>query len=878
MWVDSVKLYGIALVATALFGCSSGGNVDIGSGQGSSSGSGSATVQFPMAYVKKTLPEEQDDLFELRDSVSDAAAAVWVRERADPTAPEKNITERVTGDDLFDIRDLDVAFDGSKIVFAMRGPLDEDQDEEDPPTWNVWEYTFATDTLRRVVVSDTIAEEGHDVAPHYLPDGRIVFSSSRQKQSKAILLDEGKSQFEAQTESRNEPAFVLHVMNADGTDIHQISFNPDHDLDPAVLLSGKVFWSRWDDAPGTGSRGIHLYQSNPDGTGLELLYGAQSHMTGSSNSRIEFVKSREMSNGEVLSLVRPQSDTDFGGDLYIIDTKTYVENTQAVAASAGMNGPAQRRATGNDVRTVEGISPGGRFISAFPLWDGTNRIVVSWAQCLAVLNGAERPCTNEVVANPAALPAPPAYSIWMYDTNARAFLPLMTPVRGTIITDVVIAQPRTAPAVILDKTPVLDLDPDLVSEGVGILDIRSVYDLDGVDSATGGIRNQGNPTLPSYENRQFRFLRLEKIVSIPDDDVLDFDNTAFGVTNYMREILGYVPIEPDGSVRVKVPANVAFQFSLVDRDGRRVGGRLHRNWLQVRPGEVRSCNGCHTRNAQAPTSHGRTGAFNSAYTGALSSDLAFPGTTAAAFPVVAGETMAQNRARQTCADTSNKCASITPSVNVVYTDVWSDPVGDTPEASFNLSYVSLSPDAPVADTCITRWSATCRIVINYIQSIEPLWTKDRPTGAVDGMGTPITRTCAQAGCHSPTNAANALQIPAGGLDLTDGPSQDVPTQENSYRQLVATHNLCPPGLNDPACFVQVGVDPINGTPILSPATVPGYLAATNARGSRFFTAFAAGGPHATGYLTADELRLLSEWVDIGAQYFNNPFDPAVPLN
>jgi hypothetical protein len=24
--------------------------------------------------------------------------------------------------------------------------------------------------------------------------------------------------------------------------------------------------------------------------------------------------------------------------------------------------------------------------------------------------------------------------------------------------------------------------------------------------------------------------------------------------------------------------------------------------------------------------------------------------------------------------------------------------------------------------------------------------------------------------------------------------------------------------------------------------------------------------------------LLSEWLDIGAQYFNNPFDPAVPLN
>jgi len=26
-------------------------------------------------------------------------------------------------------------------------------------------------------------------------------------------------------------------------------------------------------------------------------------------------------------------------------------------------------------------------------------------------------------------------------------------------------------------------------------------------------------------------------------------------------------------------------------------------------------------------------------------------------------------------------------------------------------------------------------------------------------------------------------------------------------------------------------------------------------------------------ISAAELRLLSEWLDIGAQYFNNPFDP-----
>jgi hypothetical protein len=45
--------------------------------------------------------------------------------------------------------------------------------------------------------------------------------------------------------------------------------------------------------------------------------------------------------------------------------------------------------------------------------------------------------------------------------------------------------------------------------------------------------------------------------------------------------------------------------------------------------------------------------------------------------------------------------------------------------------------------------------------------------------------------------------------------------------------------------------------------------------SRFFDEFAAGAPH-DGYLTPAELRLLSEWLDVGAQYYNNPF--AAPPN
>ena len=39
----------------------------------------------------------------------------------------------------------------------------------------------------------------------------------------------------------------------------------------------------------------------------------------------------------------------------------------------------------------------------------------------------------------------------------------------------------------------------------------------------------------------------------------------------------------------------------------------------------------------------------------------------------------------------------------------------------------------------------------------------------------------------------------------------------------------------------------------------------------FFDRFDASGTHA-GRLSGAELKLVSEWIDVGGQYYNNPFD------
>jgi hypothetical protein len=100
-----------------------------------------------------------------------------------------------------------------------------------------------------------------------------------------------------------------------------------------------------------------------------------------------------------------------------------------------------------------------------------------------------------------------------------------------------------------------------VDAGVGVLDVRSVYDIDGMDTANPNIATLADPAKTPAAGRPARFLRLEKAVSIPDRTIVDLSGSAFGASNYMLAILGYAPIAPDGSVRVAVPANVAFRMS-----------------------------------------------------------------------------------------------------------------------------------------------------------------------------------------------------------------------------------------------------------------------------------------------------------------------------
>ena len=379
-------------------------------------------------------------------------------------------------------------------------------------------------------------------------------------------------------------------------------------------------------------------------------------------------------------------------------------------------------------------SAGGRFYSLYPLYDGTNRMLVSWAPCLIQTTaGTTEVCNSSNTTGANVTQAPPQYTVWIYDFSAGTLSPLLSAEQGMEVVEPVVLQARTPlPTYIPDFNPTTPAQEALVNGQVGILDISSVYDYDGIDTAKPNIATQANPAQASFYTRPARFVRIEKAVEIPPKTVRKLDQADFGPAGMgMREILGYAPVQPDGSVQIQVPADVPFVIDVLDRNGRRITAQ-HTSWMQLMPGETKSCNGCHTAgNLQTP-SHGRSGLTVAVNKGAPTTGEPFPGTNSALF-ANAGETMAQTLARISC-ETGSALASLPApytqpcsqilATDVIYAPIWTDAV-TTPQADvlnvvagtnvFTYPYGGTTgiPSTPPTNGSCAPWSAQCRITIHY---------------------------------------------------------------------------------------------------------------------------------------------------------------------
>jgi hypothetical protein len=148
-------------------------------------------------------------------------------------------------------------------------------------------------------------------------------------------------------------------------------------------------------------------------------------------------------------------------------------------------------------------------------------------------------------------------------------------------------------------------------------------------------------------------------------------------------------------------------------------------------------------------------------------------------------------------------------------------------------------------------------------------------------------------CHTNVDPMNGnAMVPLAQLDLGNGPSDLEADHFKSYRELLSPdqgETLNAGGMLVPIT-IQVPLLDADGNPVLDAmgnpilvdvpdpsAGVTPSMSTAGARSSRFFDVFDAGGTHA-GFLSGAELKMLAEWLDVGAQYYNNPFEPGVPTN
>ena len=780
---------------------------------------------YPIVYVKRSVAA----LAEPIDPHSFVAGGdLYWRDAASASATEINLTDSITSG-LGDVSSPEVSYDGNTVVFSMRRTSD--------TAWNIWQMNVSSKQITQLT-NDSF----NDTHPHFLVDGRIVFSSDRQSTSRTQLAANNIEEFSYLDPKGRHAASLLHVMEADGSNIRQISFHVGHDSHVTLLNDGRLMFNRWE---ATGQRNhIPIITIKPDGTGIETLYGAYS-------KGHSFLQPRQLANGKLIAIQAPVSGSHGGGALVEIDVEQFGDMRDWGSSLTAGTQPLKQISL-NSVNIESGVSQYGRFLSPYPVFDGSNRILVSWSAS----NKTE--VTDPVTSTTKTIEGNPSYGIYILDLATKSMKPVVKAENNLMAYDVIAIQSRTAPTQIDDAFSGVggSLIAALEATNQGLVHVRSIYDTD-----ANGLIDQsmmvGTETLPMTlsgvndprdmvvdiariknlsfyyaDDRPARFVRVTTPVALPEGAGQDLVGEAGSV---MQRILGYSEVEPDGSVLIKVPADTPVSINVLDANGRAITN--HNSWVHVRPGERLQCSGCHSPRKR---------------TGLNITPIAGNNPVVQLVPAQSNETMAQTRARL------NNGSSFDPddlNPDIFFTDIWvtnyvlGQTVAGRPLGPFVLP-TPVDQDIDI-DYSLLATPAPTNGVINFVDHIQPIF---------DAGGA----NCVA--CH------NGGQVP----DLR--PLADTDGVLLSYKNLVK--GLATP---DPVTPTIPLVN-LKQAAYLTQRQVP-YVRSSgprdSSRNSYLFEKLyntelrapraLAGGTNHSAFLNTSEMRLITEWVDTGANYYNTPF-------
>ena len=412
------------------------------------------------------------------------------------------------------VADCEVSWDGLRVVFCARGAKD--------PWWHVWEVGADGSGLRQLTHGPY-----HDVQPCYLPGGRICFASSR---------------IGTRDEYHGYLCTALHLMNADGSDIHPIAINVGRDNEPAVLPDGRIAFARLEVFYSRLKTELTLHAVQPDGCADVVLYGPE---------RRDFW--RRLRTG-------PRGG-DYASNVYathrilrMSQPRGLPEGRIVCASQGGLVVVGPRR-------TEERVVPhdsGRAFTSPAVLPDG--RIL-----CASTRKARRK---QDVDLGLYLVEPDSGKLTLVYNDPATADFeprPLMPRRRPPVLPT--LARRRAFTGQFLCLSVRLTQEQGVPAVG------RLVRCIEGVP-VVGRHSTHTNPH-PVWKNH--------------------------GGT--LARVLGTVPLAADGSFHVEVPADRMVHFQVLDSDRRVLGNQL--TWIYTRPGETRSCVGCHEPTDTTPPHRAR---------------------------------------------------------------------------------------------------------------------------------------------------------------------------------------------------------------------------------------------------------------------------------
>ena len=387
-----------------------------------------------------------------------------------------------------------------------------------------------------------------DFSPRLLPDGRIVFVSTR------------RGGFH-RCGSPGCPVYTLAACDADGGGIDLLSHHETQEWDPAVLHDGRIIYTRWDYVDRHAVFGEHLWTTRPDGTAPASYYGNYTRnpvglwevqpVPGSGLVMATAAAHHAMTAGSVV-LVDPGKGSDGLAPLTRLTPQTpFPESEFAVLKQ--WHFPA---ADAKPADTPENLRwPGHCYRSPWPLSEKYFLAAYSFDP----LVGEPKP--NE----------PGMFGLYLVDCFGNKELLHRDPAISSLWPVPLRARPRP---------PVLPSVRENTDAPTGTLVLQNVY--------------ESSPAIPRGSVRRLRITQvLPKTTQGRDNPPVGLAGGSPG-----KQVLGTVPVELDGSAHFTAPAGVPLLFQALDERGMAV--QIMRSATYLQPGETVSCIGCHEPRTTCP--------------------------------------------------------------------------------------------------------------------------------------------------------------------------------------------------------------------------------------------------------------------------------------